>query len=126
MSTRFRRIPSYKPRIRRTKKEISKQRLCDMQREISSHVGRLLVLIKEGNKEQVETAQYKARIDLIKTAPEMRKLAEKVNQTVYSATDRYLHSVEVVVHTPIIQIDPFSIDQCYLASRELEDNLKTA
>lgn len=126
MTLRLRRIKSYRPRKRRTKQQMQKQKLKEMQRHISAHVGRLLVMTKEGSGDQVKSLRERAQAEFLKTAPEMQHIAEHMNGKIAATVRKYLTSVDQLFHCNIICLDPAIIDECYTLGRLLEQNLEVA
>jgi hypothetical protein len=120
-------MKTYHPRKKRFKNfSLQKQTLHDLTHKINSDVGTLIVLIKEGNAEQISAAQQKAKNDFIKYAEEMQKLAQKMGNHFAQIVRAYLDSVDSIVHTQTTWIDDAKIRHCQLMSSKLEKELAVA
>lgn len=123
MGPRLRRMRTYRPRRRRKGLTTEKQTLHDLKHKIGSDVGSLLVLIGEGNAEQITAAQQKAKNDLLKHAEEMRKIAQKMGERYAAAVRDYLDSVDTLVHTQAAWIDEAKVRTCNVMSEKLDREL---
>ncbi len=126
MAPRLRRMHSYSPRKRRTKAEMQRQILHDLQHKISSHVGSFLVLLKEGNGSQVQEAQSRAKMLLLKIAPEMQHVATLMGDRCAEIVQRYLSLVDRLLHSTPLSLDPALINDCFTLSLQLEKELQVA
>lgn len=100
-------------------KDLEKQQLSDLQRRISLNVGNFLVLIEEGTKEQMSLAEQKAKSELLKFGPDMKKLAGRLGEAFAKDVDDYLDSVDVLVHCGISWIDEAKISQYHNTTQKL-------
>ncbi len=124
MAPRLRRMKSYHPRRKRAKGiDVRKQALKDLHHKISSDVGNLIVLIKEGNKAQIPEAQQKAKIDYLKHADEMQKIAKDLGNHFVRIVREYLDSVDGIVHTDPTWLDEEKIRYCHKMAEKLEKEI---
>jgi hypothetical protein len=127
MAPRLRRMKPYHPRRKRSKGlGVQKQALHDLKHKISSDVGSLLVLIKEGNAAQIAAAQQKTKVDYLKHAEEMQVIAQKMGGRYAQAVRDYLDSVDNIVHTQASWIDDAKIRHCHTMTEKLEKELSVA
>jgi hypothetical protein len=105
---------------------VEKQQLGDLEHLISMNVGNFLVLLEEGNPDQIDQAKLKARNDLIKFGIEMQKLAEKIGGNCPVAVDKFLQSVDEILHSAAGWIDEAKIARCFSATQKLEKELRSA
>jgi hypothetical protein len=127
MAPRLRRMKTYRPRKRRSKDlALQKQTLHDLTHKIHSDVGSFIVLIKEGNSEQITAAQQSAKRDFLKYAEEMQKVAQKMGNHFAHLVRAYLDSVDTIVHTQTAWIDDAKIRHCQVMISKLEKELAVA
>lgn len=124
MTLKIRRMKSYHPRKRGS--GLVKQALHDMQHVMSRDIGELLVLAKEGAKEQISAAQHRAKSTFLKTAPEMSKEASKLGNLYVTRVREYLDSIDEVIHSNPFTLDPATISRCYTTAAQLEKQLQVA
>jgi hypothetical protein len=113
----------YHPRTPRHEKVIEKQKLGNLEHLISMDLGNFLVLLEEGNTEQIGHAKEKAKSDLIKFKPEMQKIAEKIGGKIPSAVDEFLDSIDAILHSAPGWVDELKISRCYHLTQKLEKEL---
>lgn len=124
MAPRLRRMKPYYPRKRRAKGiDTQKQVLKDLKHKISADVGTLIVFIEEGNTAKIEVAQQKAKAELLKHGPEMKKVAESMGERYARAVREYLDSVDSIVHTSAAWIDLAKIRHCHAMTENLEKQI---
>jgi hypothetical protein len=127
MAPRLRRMKPYYPRKRRAKSnDLNKQALHDLEHKISSDVGALIVLYKEGNTAQIPSAQLKAKSDFLKYATEMQKIAQAMGDRYLHAVREYLDSVDVIVHSTSTWIDEAKVRHCESMKEKLEKEIAAA
>lgn len=126
MTSKLRRMKPYYPRKRKTKMEINRQILHDLQHKISSNVGSLLVLMKEGKQDLAQEAQNRARTDFLKLSPQMSQTAQHLGERYTLIVGKYLEIVDRLIHSNTLSIDPSIISQCYEVTERLEKELRVA
>jgi hypothetical protein len=126
MTLKIRRMKSYHPRNRTRGSSLVRQALHDMQHVLSRDIGELLVLAKEGAKGQISDAQHKAKSTFLKTAPEMSKEASKLGDLYVTSVREYLNSIDEIIHSNPLTLDPATISRCYATTAQLEKQLKAA
>ncbi len=126
MTLKLRRMKAYHPRKRRKKGDLYKQTLHDLQHRLSADVGSLLLLVKEGSKEQIEKAHIQAKTDFLKTAPEMKHVANLLGERYITSVCQYLDSIDKLIHSNLFSLDPATINQCYTTTQKLERELLAA
>jgi hypothetical protein len=114
------------PRRRGKGIEMQKQILSDLRHKISSDVGCLIVLVEQGNINEIPAAQQRAKNDFLKHATEMQKTAQKMGERFVRAVRNYLDSIDLIVHTNATWLDEAKIRHCYTMTRELEKELGIA
>lgn len=123
---KLRKMKSYQPRRKRARTvRLSKQQLMDLEHKISADIGSFLVLLEQGNAEQVMSASQKARSDFLKLGPDMKKLATQMGGTFPKHVDAFLDSIDNILHTGVNWLDEGKIKDCYGATQRLEEALKT-
>ncbi len=116
----------YRPRRKNKGIQAQKMALHDIKHRLSSDVGSLLVLIKEGQQEQIATAQQKAKNDFIKHSSEMQKIAQKMGEHYVKLVRDYLNSVDEIVHARSAWIDDAKIRHCHSMSEKLDKEISAA
>jgi predicted AlkP superfamily phosphohydrolase/phosphomutase len=126
MGPRLRKMHTYHPRRRRKKLDLPRQALHDLKHKLSTAVGNFIVLIKQGNTQQITEAQQKAKSDFMKYSDEMRKLAQQLGNKYLTAVNEYLESVDTLIHVGTQWVDEEKIRNCYLTSDKLDRELAAA
>jgi hypothetical protein len=126
MGPRLRKMKSYHPRRRTRGKSIHKQAIHDIKHRLSSDLGTLLMLLKDGNKDQIVQAQEKVKSDFLKHFEEMQQIAQRMGGKYIKVVREYLDSVDTIVHTSTEWVDDAKIRQCYVASEKLDRELEAA
>ena len=126
MAPRLRRMKVYHPRRRTKGLDLFKQSLHDLKHKISSDVGGLIVLVEQGNMDQIPQAQQKAKNDFLKYSTEMQKIASKMGERYAKAVRDYLDSVDSIVHSNATWLDDAKIRHCYSMTEKLEKELSAA
>ncbi len=127
MGPRLRKMKPYYPRRRRSKNvELNKQALRDLEHKISREVSSLILLIEEGNPQQIEAAKGKAKSDYMKHSDEMQKLAQQMGDRYSKAVRDFLDSVDVIVHSSSAWVDEAKVRNCYNMTQKLEKELSAA
>ena len=117
--------PSH-PEFNEESMNIEKQKIIDLQHRLSASVGDFLVLLNEGNSQQIEHAKAKAKSDFLKYAPEMQHTAESLGGKFYRAVEDFLESIDMILHSAPGWIDEEKIARCYDSTQKLEKELKIA
>ena len=94
------------------------QEFKDLVRRIDAEVGGFLVLVKEGNWQQAEQAQIKAKTALLKYGQDLRKLATHLGNPVAESANKFLNAADQLVHSRVQWVDPASISR-YREANEL-------
>lgn len=123
-STRLRKMKVYHPRRSSRSVKLTKQQLTDLEHKISADIGSFLVLLEQGNAEQVMLASQKARSDFLKLAPDMKKLATEMGGAFPRYVSDFLDSIDNILHTGVNWLDDGKIKDCYNATLQLEKALK--
>lgn len=126
MGPRLRKMKPYHPRRRTRGNTVHKQAINDIKHRLSSDIGSLITLIKEGNTTQISEAQQKAKNDLMKHAEEMKQIAQKMGGKYLKAVREYLDSLDAIVHTTSTWIDEAKIREVFVASDKLDRELEAA
>ena len=123
-TSRLRKMKTYKPRRRVKTAAMNNQELEDLERRISSDIGSFLVLLEQGNAEQVSEASQKARSDFLKIGPDMQKLANRMGGIFPKFVGDFLISIDNILHTGTNWLDDAKIKDCYSATQRLEEALR--
>lgn len=124
MAPRLRRMHPYHPRRKRAQgNDLNKQILKDLKHTLSADVGSLIVLVEEGNAQQIPVAQQKAKSNFLKHSAEMQKLAEHMGDRYSRAVRDYLDSIDVIVHSAGTWLDHDKIRQCFVMGEKLDKEL---
>lgn len=123
-STRLRKMKTYHPRRSSRSVKLTKQQLVDLEHRISADIGSFLVLLEQGNPQQIRLSSQKARSDFLKLAPDMRKLAVEMGGAFPRHVTEFLDSIDSILHTGVNWIDEGKIKDCYHATQRLEEALK--
>jgi len=126
MAPRLRRMKAYRPRRRAIGLDLDKQTLSDLKHKISADVGQLIILVEQGNTNQIPQAQQKAKTDFLKLSSEMQKIAQKMGERYARAVREYLDSVDSIVHSNATWLDEAKIRHCYSMTAKLEKELAVA
>lgn len=126
MGPRLRKMKPYYPRRRAKNVELHKQALRDLESKISREVSSLIVLIEEGNPDQIEAAKGKVRSDYLKHSDEMQKLAQLMGDRYSRAVRDFLDSIDVILHSGSPWIDEAKVRNCYNMTQKLEKELGAA
>jgi hypothetical protein len=123
---KLRKMKAFQPRTKRARTvRLSKQQLIDLEHKISADIGSFLVLLEQGNAEQVTSASQKARSDFLKLGPDMKKLATQMGGAFPKHVSDFLDSIDNILHTGVNWLDEGKIKDCYCATQRLEEALKT-
>ncbi len=121
---KLRRMKSYHPRRkRRTASAIEKQQLKDLEHKISKDIGDYIVLVSEGSPDQVEVAKQRTKTDLMKFAPDMKKIAEQMGGHFTTDVEEYLESIYDIINSSTGWVDEAMLSHCFRATKQLEDDL---
>lgn len=130
MTLPLRRMKKYNPRRSSKEIKLNKQRLIDLEHQIKSDVGELLVLLKEGSQEDVFKSSQKTKTDLLKLGPDMEKVAAEIGGRLPKMVHHFLRCIDTVIPplaNPLppnsLWIDDAKINSCYTATQRLEDAL---
>jgi tRNA(Leu) C34 or U34 (ribose-2'-O)-methylase TrmL len=119
-------MKAYRPRRRTKRLDLHKQTLHDLQHKISSDIGSLIVLLEEGNSQQIAVVQQRAKSDYLKHGSEMQKLAQQMGDRFVRAVRDYLDSVDIIVHSSTEWLDEAKIKHCFAMTSKLEKELSAA
>ena len=122
--TRLRKMKPYHPRRSARSLRLTRQQLLDLESKISMDIGTFLVLLEEGNAEQIELAARKARSDFLKHAPDIKKLGIEMGSNFPHLVDEFLSSIDTLLHIGQNWIDEGKMKDCYNATSKLEKALK--
>lgn len=126
MGPRLRKMKSYHPRRRTRGKSIHTQAIHDIKHRLSSDLGTLITLLKEGSQEQIVQAQAKVKSDFQKHAEEMQQIAQRMGGKYIKVVREYLDSVDNIVHISTEWVDDAKIHECFIASEKLDRELEAA
>jgi PHP family Zn ribbon phosphoesterase len=126
MGPRLRKMKSYHPRRRTRGKSIHTQAIHDIKHRLSSDVGTLITMLKDGNNDQITEAQLKVKSDFLKHSEEMQQIAQKMGGKYVKVVREYLDSIDNIVHTGTTWVDDSKIRECYVASEKLDRELEAA
>lgn len=121
----LRKMKDYHPRRSSRIMSLSKQKLNDLERRISSDVGSFLVLLEGGSAEQVLSASQRARADVLKFGPDMKKLAGELGGNFPKLLGDFLESIDNILHTGVNWIDEAKIKACYSTTQKFEQALRS-
>ena len=126
MAPRLRKMKPYHPRKRSKNIDLKKQTLKDLERLLSTETSRLIVLIEEGNAQQIQAAQLKAKSDYLKHCNEMQQIAQKMGERYVKAVRHFLDSIDLIIHSNSTGIDEEKVRHCYRMTQELEKQIQAA
>lgn len=106
----------------KNEKDLQKQMISDLEHLIKNDLGSLLALNQEGSQKQIEAAREKIRGDLLKYAPEMKKMAAKMGGPFEGAVDAFLKSIDGILGS-LSSLDPAKINEHFNATQKLEKKL---
>lgn len=104
--------------------DLVRQKITNLEHQISMDVSALLVLLSEGSQEQMTLANQKAKRDLIKFGPDMQKLAIEAGGNMPKIVEDYLDSVDSIVHSATGWIDEAKVAHCFNTIQSLHKELK--
>ncbi len=107
-------------------KKTVKQELADLEHRISLEFGRFLVLMDEGSPADAALAKQTAKSGLLKYGPDMQRLANQLGGKIPEYVQEFLESLDVILHTQTMTIDPAKITACFKKARDLEHAIKKA
>lgn len=120
MTLEQKRMRPYHPRRSTTLLKRQKQQLLDLQRQITQDIGSLIVLIEEGNQEQIIAAKNKAKSDFLKHGPELRQVAQELGGRFPKKAEEFLKSVDDIVHSALNAIDESVVKEYFDSNIRLE------
>lgn len=130
MTLNLRRMKKYNPRRSSKEIKLNKQKLKDLEHQLKADVGELIVLLKEGSKEEAMKSSQKTKNDLVKYGPDMEKVAAEIGGRMPKIVNEFLHTVDTLLHTSdsasemlTLWVDDAKINSCYNATQKLEDAL---
>ncbi|HSX03151.1 MAG TPA: hypothetical protein VLG76_00295 [Rhabdochlamydiaceae bacterium] len=103
--------------------DVQKQMINDLEQLLKKDLGSLLALNEEGSEKQIEAARQKVRSDLLKYAPEMKKMAEKMGGQFAGAVDEFLKSVDGVLGSMGQWLDQSKVNEHFKATNKLDHQL---
>lgn len=103
--------------------ELQKQMLEDFEKLLKNDLGSLMALNGEGSSKQLEAARNKIRGDLLKYAPEMKKMAEKMGGQFSGAVDEFLKSIDGVLGSMGQWVDQAKVNDHFKAVHKLDNQL---
>lgn len=103
--------------------EIQKQMISDLEQLLKKDLGSLLAMNEEGSEKQIEAARNKIRGDLMKYAPEMKKMAEKMGDKFAGAVDDFLKSIDGVLGSMGQWLDQSKVTEHFKATNKLDNQL---
>ena len=121
MTLERRRMKKYHPRRSRQTVKLQKQQLIDLEHMLSMALGTFLVLNEEGSKEQATIAMQKAKTELLKFGPDMKKLGEHMGGVYPHMVNLFLDCMDSLLHSPMV--DEAKVTACYQAAEKLEKQL---
>ena len=104
---------------------LQRQQLGDLEHKLSMDIGSYLVLNHEGSQEQIEMARQRARMDLLKYGPDMQKLAYEIGGSMPEVVQKFISSLDDIVHAGMGWIDEQQLHHCFKASETLENELQS-
>ncbi len=114
-----RRLKKYHPRRSRKTVKEQKQQLLDLERKISSDVGKLLLLIENRQAEQVHETSLKVRSDLLKYGSEMSELAGHMHGVFPKAVQDFLSTLDQMTKSAPGWIEEDKVRRCYEVREKL-------
>ncbi|HSX12612.1 MAG TPA: hypothetical protein VLF61_03895 [Rhabdochlamydiaceae bacterium] len=103
--------------------DLQKQMLSDLEQLFKKDLGSLMALNEEGSEKQLEAARNKIRSDLLKYAPEMKKMAEKMGDKFAGAVDDFLKSIDSVLGSMGQWLDQSKVNEHFKATHKLDNQL---
>lgn len=103
--------------------DLQKQMLSDLEQLFKKDLGSLMAMNEEGSEKQLEAARNKIRSDLLKYAPEMKKMAEKMGDKFAGAVDDFLKSIDGVLGSMGQWLDQSKVNDHFKATHKLDNQL---
>ncbi|MBM3198798.1 MAG: hypothetical protein FJZ58_06050 [Chlamydiae bacterium] len=128
MTLDARRLNKYHPRRSSKEMQVHRQALKDLEHKLTTDLGELLILAKEGSRERVFEVSSKTKADLLKFGPEMQKIAAEIGAPFPKMVKDFLHHIDTLLHwqekessSPFfLWVDDAKIRSCYLSTERLE------
>ena len=105
------------------KKSLEVQLIENIEQRISLHVNNFLVLSEEGNPAQIAFAYQTAKNEFLKFAPEMIRLAAKVEGDLPTFVNDFIESIDTILHGKGMLSEDL-ISRCYDTSARLKAEIK--
>ena len=106
MKVRPRHMKKYKPRRRRSDKELQKQQLKDFEHLLEMDLSSFLILAEEGTPKQADKARTKMRSDLMKYGSELEAIGRDLGSGYPELIRDYVKSMNEIVRNSSDEIDP--------------------
>jgi hypothetical protein len=103
--------------------DLEKQMINDLEQLLKKDLGSLMALNEEGSEKQIEEARNKIRSDLMKYAPEMKKMAGKMGDQFAGAVDDFLKSIDGVLGSMGQWVDQSKVNEHFKATHKLDNQL---
>jgi len=123
MGARLRRMKPYHPRRRGKRIDSHKQALHDLKHRLSSDIGSFIVLLKQGDQQQIVQAQQKAKSDYLKHSMDMQKIAQQMGEKYVKIVREYLDSIDQIIYTTSLWIDDAKVRNCYIMSERFDKEI---
>lgn len=96
MEKDLRRMKTFTPRRRRSRRDLQLQRIEDFSHLLEMDMGSFLILAKEGSTKQAEVARNKLQADIKKYGPDMQVIARDLGEGFPDAVSEYLKKTALV------------------------------
>ncbi len=126
MTSRFRKMRTYHPRRSSKTIKLNKQKLMTLEHKIETNLTELLLFLKEGSLQQIESSTQKAHSDLVKFGPDMQKLASDIGGSAPKAVTNFLDTFHTLIDIAKNQanfVDEEKINSCFHATKKLTQSL---
>ena len=106
MKVRPRHMKKYRPRRRRSDKDLQKQQLKDFEHLLEMDLSSFLILSEEGTAKQAEKARTKMRSDLNKYGSELEAIGRDLGSGFPELIRDYVKSMSEIIKNSSDEVDP--------------------
>ena len=122
MKVRPRHMKKYKPRRRRSNKELQKQQLKDFEHLLEMDLSSFLILSDEGTSKQAQRARSKMRSDLMKYSSELEAIGRDLGSGFPELIRDYVKSMDEIIKNSLQPLDPSLINSHRKQAERLKKN----
>lgn len=120
MKVKPRHMKKYKPRRRRSNKDLQKQQLKDFEHLLEMDLSSFLILKEEGTTKQAQKAKEKMRSDLMKYGCELEAIGRDLGSGYPELVRDYMKSMDQIIKNSSQELDPALLNAHRMQAEKLK------